>query len=89
MSQVHSGSALDARGVTVTVDGTALVLSPTPLEASLSGSSEPVRIDATSITKLNVSDGDAWSGGVCGIVTPELTHELSFFPGDVLSLIHI
>ncbi|WP_040422507.1 exonuclease domain-containing protein [Corynebacterium lipophiloflavum] len=83
MSQVHSGSALDARGVTVTVDGTALVLSPTPLEASLSGSSEPVRIDATSITKLNVSDADAWSGGVCGIVTPERTHELSFFPGDV------
>lgn len=82
MSEVSSHSALKARAVTLKVEGTELVLSPSPLEASISGSSEPVRIDATTITRLHVTDGDAWRGGACGIETPQRTVDVAFFPGD-------
>ncbi|WP_235933430.1 exonuclease domain-containing protein [Corynebacterium qintianiae] len=75
-------SAIAAHGVTVTAEGSALVLHPSALSAALSGSSEDVRIEAASVTGVSVTEVDPWRGASCAVTHKEGVQVVRFAPGD-------
>lgn len=73
---------LAAHGVSVLAEGTEVVLTPSPLAAALTGSSEPVRIDATTVTRLETTGGDAWRPARTTIEHSGGSQVITFAPGD-------
>ena len=83
MASAHSQEhAVSAHGVSVRAEGSELVLTPSPLAAALSGVSEPERIDATTVTRLQSTEGDAWRCARTEIDYEGGSRVISFPPGD-------
>lgn len=82
MATVQSQQPISAHGVSVRAEGTELVLTPSPLAAALSGVSEPVRIDATTVTRLETTAGDAWRCARTEIDYEGSSRVITFAPGD-------
>lgn len=66
---------------TLSVSNTQLVVTPTALEAALTGSSEPVSIPIEGITQVVISEGDGWSTGTVSVASGDSVVEITFAPG--------
>ncbi|MCQ4613459.1 exonuclease domain-containing protein [Corynebacterium pseudogenitalium] len=72
---------ITASRATLSVSNTELVVTPTPLEAALAGSSEPTRIPIEAITKVDLTEGDDWSTGTVSITCSDIVVNVVFAPG--------
>lgn len=71
-----------AHGQRVTVTNTKLVLTPTPLAASLRGSSESLEVPVAEISDVASRPADPWSEGAVRIAASGTSHTVRFAPGD-------
>lgn len=73
---------IPAHGATLTVTNDELTVTPTPLFASLRGSSATRVVPIAYITGVDVTDGDAWSPSHVTLTTAADPVTISFVPGD-------
>lgn len=73
---------ISAHGARVLVTETALEIHPDPLEAALTGSSEPTVITLADVTEVNVLPGDDWDGARVVVATDGGERTIRFAPGD-------
>lgn len=73
---------ISAHGARVLVTETALEIHPDPLEAALTGSSEPTVITLADVTEVNVLPGDDWDGARVVVAADGGERTIRFAPGD-------
>ncbi|WP_087117834.1 exonuclease domain-containing protein [Corynebacterium urinipleomorphum] len=73
---------INAHGSTILVTDTALEIHPDPLEAALTGSSEPAVLALAEVASISVRPGDAWDAACVIVSAGENETVIRFAPGD-------
>lgn len=73
---------IPAHGATVSATNEHLIITPTPLSASLTGSAADRTVPVAQISNVTVREGDAWLPGTVAIEAGESSITIRFSPGD-------
>jgi len=73
---------ISAHGATVSATNEQLIVTPTPLAASLNGSGADRTVAVADVTDVTVREGDAWRPAAVVIEAGEVATTISFAPGD-------
>lgn len=73
---------ISAHGSTILITDTALEIHPEPLEAALTGSSEPAVLALADVASISVRPGDAWDAACVVVAAGENETVIRFAPGD-------